>query len=47
MDALAQMIIGDLQVYPEIIVVVRMVLVMFALELFACVVNFLGGVGRR
>lgn len=47
MDSLISLIVGELQVAPEVVVVVRMVIIMFALELFASVVHFLGGMGRR
>lgn len=47
MDSLISLIVGELQVVPEVVVVVRMVIIMFALELFASVVHFLGGMGRR
>lgn len=47
MDSLLSLLIGDLEVLPEIVVTVRMVIVMFALEVFASIVHILGGMGRR
>lgn len=47
MDSLLSLLVGELEVAPEIVVTARMILVMFALEIFASVVHFLGGVGRR
>lgn len=46
MDTFTSLFIGDLEVANEIVVMVRMLGVMFALELFAAVVSFLGGFRR-
>lgn len=44
MDSLTSLIIGDsVDILPELIVSVRMVIIMFSLEMFALVVRFLGG----
>ena len=47
MDGLMNLLIGDLEVLPEVVVVVRLICVMFGLELFALVASLLSGVGRR
>lgn len=46
MDAFTNLFIGDLEVANEIIVMVRLVGVMFALEIFAAVTSLLGGFRR-
>lgn len=43
MDSFTQLFIGELEVANEIIVLVRLLGVMFCMEVFAAVISVLGG----